>query len=300
MMECTPEYANSWLCRRWPRWEAFCVERLGFTAAYLQKSARAKRTAGEERVVSNTWAMATCAAVVIAARWADTLAKGPGENARRILADVFCQPFKEKTTLWAADWGGTGSPEPWQPSGAESVDVVVENGLAKVGPLLAPFPELRKAVEKEVPGSCGPFASLRLADLLICFVSSNTVRSRRAAANLACWIGMSVEMSAMIVEGDTDPLRIPVVIGPKTRRNIDPVLKAGIAKEAAKGKIARSCSKVVASLGRFAGRLSPMAHPQKNAYRLQVETPKAYLNNAIAHYRAADWQFLSLATDGTV
>ena len=68
MKECTPEYANSWLCRRWPRWEAFCVERLGLTAAYLQKSARAKRTAGEERVVSNTWAMATCAAVVIAAR----------------------------------------------------------------------------------------------------------------------------------------------------------------------------------------------------------------------------------------
>ena len=79
------------------------------------------------------------------------------------------------------------------------------------------------------------------------------------------------------------------VIGPRTRRNIDTVLKAGIAKEAAKGKIARSCSKVVASLGRFAGRLSPMAHPQKNAYRLQVETPKAYLNNAIAHDRAADW-----------
>ena len=122
MMECTPEYANSWLCRRWPRWEAFCVERLGLTAAYLQKSVRAKKTAGEERVVSNTWAVATCAAVVIAARWADTLAKGPGENARRILADVVCQPFKEKTTLWAADWGGTGSPEPWQPSGAESVD----------------------------------------------------------------------------------------------------------------------------------------------------------------------------------
>ena len=42
-----------------------------------------------------------------------------------------------------------------------------------------------------------------------------------------------------------------------------------------------------------------MAHPQKNAYRLQVETPKVYLNNAVAHYRAADLQFLSLATDGT-
>ena len=113
--------------------------------------------------------------------------------------------------------------------------------MAKVGPLLAHFPELRKAVEMEVSGSCGPYAEPRLADLLIGFVGWSTVRSHRAAANLACWVGMAVEMSTMVVEGDTDPLAIPTLMGPKARRNLGPALKAAIASEAATGKVVRSC-----------------------------------------------------------
>ena len=137
----------------------------------------------------------------------------------------------------------------------------------------------------------------RLADLLIGFVGWSTVRSHRAAANLACWVGMAVEMSTMVVEGDTDPLAIPTFMGPKARRNLGPALKAAIASEAATGKVVRSCSKVVGALGRFAGRLSPLA--RGNAHKLRVEVPKAYLSNAIAHYRGTNWQFWSLAADGT-
>ena len=64
-------------------------------------------------------------------------------------------------------------------------------------------------------------------------------------------------------------------------------------------QLLRSASPATSKPWQLAGRLSPTAHPQKNAYRLQVETPKVYLNNAVAHYGAADWQFLSLATYGT-
>ena len=91
--------------------------------------------------MSNIWAVATCAAVVIVARvedmgdfldmvfpgissqelkklymarWTDTLQQGPGEEARRILVNLFCQPFKDTRVIWAAGWEGTGGPEPWQ------------------------------------------------------------------------------------------------------------------------------------------------------------------------------------------
>ena len=148
----------------------------------------------------------------------------------------------------------------------------------------------------EVSGSCGPYAEPRLADLLIGFVGWSTVRSHRAAANLACWVGTAVEMSTMVVEGDTNPLAIPTLAGPRARRNLGPALKAAIASEAATGKVVRSCSKVVGALGRFAGRLSPLA--RGNAHKLRVEVPKAYLSNAIAHYRGTNWQFWSLAADG--
>ena len=86
-------------------------------------------------------------------------------------------------------------PELWQPSRAGTTDIALQSGVAKVGPLLAHFPELRKAVEMEVPGSCGPCVDLRLADLLIGFVGWSTIRSHRATAKLACWVG-AVEMSS--------------------------------------------------------------------------------------------------------
>ncbi len=98
--------------------------------------------------------------------------------------------------------------------------------------------------------------------------------------------GRGDEQRTMVIEGDTDSLAIPTLMGPKARRNLDPALKAAIASEAATRKVVRSCTKVVGALGHFAGRLSPLA--RGSAHKLQVEVPKAYLSNAIAHYRGTD------------
>ena len=77
--------------------------------------------------------------------------------------------------------------------------------MAKVEPLLAHFPELKKAVEIEVPGSWGPSAALQLADLLIRFAGWKHRPEPQGWANLACWIGVPLEMNASPRRRSTGP-----------------------------------------------------------------------------------------------
>lgn len=127
-------------------------------------------------------------------------------------------------------------------------------------------------------------------------VDLKTDHSVLAAASLASWVASCVEQSDLVVTANSDPLDIPVPKGAARVRNVDPVLKAGIAREAARGETGRSGSKVGKALCRFAKKT--VASDRANrGFNTSLRT--AYCNNAFVYFRGTEFQFVSLSSDGT-
>ena len=206
-------------------------------------------------VISNRWnfAVATCVALFLLARWAFTLPKAgvAREKAREVLNTLCAKPFASCAAVWHADWRAAGPATPLSAPSPTAVPVGIQKGQCRLRPLLGWFPGLLKVAQQEVPGAPGDLATLSLASLLCALVAENTTAALRAAASLACWMAACLEHSEWYASQSTDALQIPVLQGPSRRRHLDSAFKTQVAREAAQGHMGTSGMKIVRALRRF-------------------------------------------------
>ena len=292
------KYYSQWISRLWPTWTQYAVD-AGFPSELFLRSTRSKRDCSDKTVVAENYAMATCCALFQLARWAVVL-KNQSEraNAVKVLEHFVRQAGSENSVVWHADWQSQGPCDPLKPVTLSAVPVTVRAGMAKVGPLLRAFPKLRAIVDKETPGAPADLAQLSLPTLLVGLVRAASALAARAAASLCAWLAKCLEASEWVAGASTDPLDVPC---PKTRGNklrlVDQSLKLGVARAACEGRLGRSGRQIALALKRFRPKSYP-GLPKKANEWIDILL-QSYQNNAIAHFRRQELDFISVSLDGT-
>lgn len=243
---------STWLKKRWPAWERWLVEDLRFPSCWLRREPMAGTTPGLKNAPMD-YHLGTPGFVALLGRMSSTLKYGHERiEAANLLRKLTLNALAGKTLSWSMPMNAVEQVSCFSPPGPSAVDVKVVNGLVVLAPLLQRQRFLGKAIEghvQHIEGLEGPViqANVLMEDL----AKDNSVGARKMIGSMASWMSRVIETSLLSGEVSFDPLDQALTRGVKRTRKIPNTFKQAIAKEASKGKMSGSSSKVAKLVQRF-------------------------------------------------